>query len=99
MKTKCCQNSISYLVGISSKQKQVTWLRISSFFNLCICFIIKEFDDWALFLAIARKGNPCHALCTISSSNISQFFDFSTAPIASALRIDALNQTARLSHT
>ena len=98
MQTKSSKNRICHFIRISSKEQQVAWLSIGCLFDLCISFIIEELNDRALFLTIRSKGNPSHTLSTICCSNISKLLDLATAPVASTLCINALNQAARLSN-
>lgn len=57
-------------------------------------FVTQEFDDGALFLAISGVSNPSHALSAIFGSDVAQLLNLATAPVASALAVDGLNDVA-----
>ena len=47
-------------------------------------------------LPSAGVGDPSHALRAIGGSDVGQLVDVATAPVASALRVDGLHDTAGL---
>ena len=61
--------------------------------------VAQELDDRALLLAVARVGDPGHALRAVGGSHVGELLDVAAAPVASALGVDALDDAAALDGT
>ena len=94
VQTQGRKNSVCDIESICSKQNQVACFYVHSFLDLGMNFVAQEFDDGALFLAVSGVSNPSHAFSTVFGSDVAQLLNLATAPVASALAVDGLNDVA-----